>query len=88
MLGKGTPVLPSSFSRMRIFDMPEARTAYVCVTEKKAELEKTDLFDMALVDANGRLMVRVEDFQMIRIPAAAGFSLEGEVEAFGVKKVS
>jgi hypothetical protein len=43
---------------------------------------------MALVDANGRLMVRVEDFQMIRIPAAAGFSLEGEVEVFGVKKVS
>ena len=89
MIGGGGLVLPSRIKRMRVLAMPERNTDYFCITEKKAELEETDLFDMKLVDARGKLLVHAEDFEMIRIgELPAEFSIADRFEKTGKKAVS
>ena len=40
---------------------------YLCITEKTAQGEETNTYQLRLVDETGRLYMAIDDFQMVQV---------------------
>lgn len=67
MMSTDELVLPSSIRRMVFLKMPEKFDRYFCITRKTGSTSKTDIFDLVLADSEGRVFIRIEGFEMVRI---------------------
>jgi hypothetical protein len=60
-------VLPYRIGAMS-FVRPVARGAeYLCITRKTQTFEKTNEYQLELVDPDGQLFIRVKNFEMVKI---------------------
>jgi hypothetical protein len=60
-------VLPFNIRRMTFLKAPQKGQEYLCLTQKTASAEETNTYQLHLVDADGNVFIKVEDFQMVRV---------------------
>jgi len=64
-------VLPYAIGRMRFYRPMEKNVPYLCITEKTTQGEETNTYQLRLVDAEGRLYLAIDDFEMVQVDRLA-----------------
>jgi malonyl CoA-acyl carrier protein transacylase/acyl carrier protein len=60
-------VLPFNIRRMTFYKAPQKGQEYLCLTQKTVAGEETNTYQLHLVDTDGNVYIKVEDFQMVRV---------------------
>ncbi len=60
-------VLPYKIRTMTVHGRIEKGRSYLCLTRKTAEDDETCTFQLQLTDRTGNLLVRIEDFRMVKL---------------------
>ncbi|MCP3953354.1 MAG: SDR family NAD(P)-dependent oxidoreductase, partial [Desulfobacterales bacterium] len=60
-------VLPYRIGEMSFVRPVERGVEYLCITRKTRDLEKTNEYQLELVDPGGNLFIRVENFEMVKV---------------------
>jgi len=60
-------VLPYRIGTMSFIRPIERGDEYLCITRKTRSLEKTNEYQLELVDPDGKLFIRVENFEMVKV---------------------
>jgi 3-hydroxymyristoyl/3-hydroxydecanoyl-(acyl carrier protein) dehydratase len=60
-------VLPYRIGSMTFVKPVERGDEYLCITRKTRALEKTNEYQLELVDPHGNLFIRVENFEMVKV---------------------
>jgi hypothetical protein len=60
-------VLPYRIGSLKFHREVNTNDEYLCITEKSSSDEKTNRYQLKLVDSQGNLYISVEDFDMIRV---------------------
>ena len=64
-------VLPYRIGTMTLFKPLVRGAAYLCITRKTQALDKTNEYQLDLVDTAGRLFIRIAKFEMVKIDTLA-----------------
>ena len=64
-------VLPYRIGTMTLVKPPVRGATYLCITRKTQSLEKTNEYQLDLVDPAGHLYIRIENFEMVKIDTLA-----------------
>lgn len=64
-------VLPYRIGTMTLFKPLGRGAAYLCITRKTRTNEKTNEYQLDLIDPAGNLFIRIENFEMVRIDTLA-----------------
>jgi NAD(P)-dependent dehydrogenase (short-subunit alcohol dehydrogenase family)/acyl carrier protein len=60
-------VLPYKINRMTVHRRVVKGDSYYCLTRKTADSKETNTYQLDLVDKNGNLFIRIQDFQMVKL---------------------
>ena len=60
-------VLPYKIGRLEFMARGNKNTNYLCFTTRTASDDETDTYDMDLVDETGNFLMRLRDFQMVKL---------------------
>jgi 3-oxoacyl-(acyl-carrier-protein) synthase/acyl carrier protein/NAD(P)-dependent dehydrogenase (short-subunit alcohol dehydrogenase family) len=60
-------VLPFKIGHLKIFEKGNKHENYLCITTRTASDDETDTFQMDLVTETGSLLVKLTDFQMVKL---------------------
>ncbi len=66
-LTDSTVVLPLSIKQMTLYEKGEKHFDYLCITTRTASDDDTDTFQIDLVKPDGRYLVSLEDFKMVKL---------------------
>lgn len=64
-------VLPYRIGTMTLVNPPVRGATYLCITRKTQALEKTNEYQLDLIDPDGHLFIRIENFEMVKIDTLA-----------------
>jgi len=64
-------VLPYRIGAMTLFRPLVRGAAYLCITRKTQATEKTNEYQLDLIDPAGNLFIRIENFEMVKIDSLA-----------------
>jgi len=64
-------VLPYRIGTLTLIMPPVRGATYLCITRKTQSLEKTNEYQLDLIDPAGHLYIRIENFEMVKIDTLA-----------------
>ncbi len=64
-------VLPSSIRRMDFYGPLQKNKEYICITRKTDNGRDTNTYQLDLMDREGMLLIRIEDFEMVKVDKLA-----------------
>ncbi|WP_198013926.1 type I polyketide synthase [Desulforegula conservatrix] len=89
MMSTDELVLPFGIKKMTFFDMPGRYEECVCITRKIESNKKTDTFELTLTDSDGRVFIKIQGFEMVKIGKIdARQSIRGLFNSSSEKKAS
>ena len=60
-------VLPYRIRSMTFYRTPERRVPYYCITKKTGSGQETNTYDLILADRDGRVYIRADQFEMVKL---------------------
>ncbi len=64
-------VLPARIRRMDFYGKLQKNREYICITRKTDNGPKANTYQLDLVDMDGMLLIRIEDFEMVKVDKLA-----------------
>ncbi len=64
-------VLPARIRQMDFYGPLQKNKAYFCITRKTDNGPKANTYQLDLVDTDGLLLIRIEDFEMVKVDRLA-----------------
>ena len=64
-------VLPSSIRKMTFYRPVKKHADYICITRKTDAGREANTYQLELVDPDGRLLIAIEDFSMVKVDRLA-----------------
>ena len=64
-------VLPARIRQMNFYGSLQKNKAYLCITRKTDNGPKANTYQLDLVDTDGLLLIRIEDFEMVKVDRLA-----------------
>ena len=64
-------VLPARIRRMNFYRPLQKNKSYICITRKSDNGRDTNTYQLDLVDTDGVLLIRIEDFEMVKVDRLA-----------------
>ncbi len=82
-------VLPYRIGSLKFHRDVNTNDEYLCITEKSSSDEKTNRYQLKLIDSQGNLFISVEDFEMIRVGKLPGeFQIRDRIRILEDAKVN
>ncbi|RLC33255.1 MAG: polyketide synthase, partial [Deltaproteobacteria bacterium] len=82
-------VLPARIRQMSFYGQLQKNREYICITRKTDNGQKANIYQLDLVDPDGMLLIRIEDFEMVKVDRLAPENrITGKISSPALKKAS